>query len=207
MTVKLPKDKNLVPIQVLAYQDSNGDVQLIDETSPLLTGVSNQVKKAATSFLRPADTTNYAIRDVVSDSASTTTLMEFQLGAATGGSGNIIKARLVTNNKLTTGVQFRLWLYTVSNATISADNAAMALLWANRANRLGFVDFPPTTTEDGTTSDSASTLATMGTSLQLPLPFVCDSGDDSIYGVLETLTAFTPASGQQFWVELTAEVF
>ncbi|GEM45928.1 hypothetical protein [Deinococcus cellulosilyticus] len=38
----LPRDKNNEAIQVLAYKDSNGDVQLIDETSPLLTGVSNQ---------------------------------------------------------------------------------------------------------------------------------------------------------------------
>lgn len=166
--------------------------------------IGGKLKRASAEFTRPADTTAYTARDVVSNSTGASTLMQFDIARVAGGSGYIAKARLITNNKAPTP-RLRLWLYTISTPTVAADNAAFTLLWANRANRLGYIDFPALSTEDPTGSDSASSIATSGTAFTIPLAFICAAGDTKLYGLLETLDAFTPTSGQQFYVELTAD--
>lgn len=167
--------------------------------------VGGRLKRSSAEFTRPADTTAYVARDVVSNSTGGTTLMQFDLARVAGGSGYISKARLVTNNKTPTP-RLRLWLYTISNPTVAADNAPFTLLWSNRANRIGYIDFPALASEDPTNSDSASSIATSGTAFTVPLAFICAANDTKLYGILETLDGFPPASSQQFFVELTADL-
>lgn len=150
------------------------------------------------SFTRPSDTTAYAAKDTVSNSTSATTLMTLTIGSVDGGTGYITKARLTTDQSTNTA-QFRLHLYRVSTATVGNDNAANTLMWTDRTERVGYIDFAPMATE-GTGSDCAQSL-----NADLRLAFTCGASDSNLYGVLETITAWTPASGQNFHVALTAE--
>lgn len=147
---------------------------------------------------RPSDSAPYAAKDAVSDSTSAPTVLTFAgMARVVGGSGYVTKARLMTNQS-TNVARFKLHLFHTAPTAIN-DNAPYTLLWANRAVRLGAIDFDATQTE-GTGSDAASALNTT-----IRLAFVCAAASSSLYGILETLDVFTPASGQLFYVELTAE--
>lgn len=160
---------------------------------------------AAGELTRPANTTAYAAKDAVSDSDSAPTLLNFaNVARENGGSGYIVKARLFSNQSTLTA-RFRLHLFHTAPTPIN-DNSPYTLLYANRANRIGYIDFPAAGTE-GSGSDAASSLVTPNVSGgMLPLAFVCADNDPDLYGMLEALDAFTPASGQKFYIELDCEL-
>lgn len=154
-------------------------------------------------FDRPANATAYAAKDVVTTSTSAGRVLTFA-GAAgyPGGGGDIIKARLMTNLK-TCVSRFRLHLYHTAPTVIN-DADPMLLLYTDRAKRIGYIDFPACSSEDSTNSDAAQAIA-LGVSANLPLPFNPIAAGQALYGVLETLDAFTPGSTQKFYVELTIQ--
>lgn len=160
--------------------------------------VSGRMAAVSAAITRPSDTTAYAAKDAVSDSTSAPTVLTFaNLARVNAGSGYIVKGRLMTNQSTNTA-RFRLHLFHTAPTAIN-DNSPYTLLWANRANRLGYVDFAACQTE-GSGSDAASALNDT-----VRLPFVCASGSRAVYGLLEAIDAFTPASGQLFFVELTTD--
>lgn len=160
--------------------------------------VGGYMGPVAATITRPADTTAYAAKDAVADSTSAPTVLTFsKIARLPGSSGYIVKARLMTNQSTNTA-RFRLHLYHTAPTAIN-DNAAHTLLWANRANRVGYIDFPAAQTE-GTGSDAANSQNDT-----VRMPFVCASASRHLYGLLETLDAFTPASGQIIYIELTAD--
>ena len=160
--------------------------------------VGGSMATSAATLTRPSDTTAYTAKDAVSNSTSAPTVLTFaDLARVNAGSGYIVKARLMTNQSTNTA-RFRLHLYHTAPTAIN-DNAAHTLLWANRANRLGYIDFAATQTE-GSGSDAATSQNDT-----VRLPFVCASGSRAVYGLLETLDAFTPASGQIIYIELTSD--
>jgi hypothetical protein len=167
--------------------------QWVAATSELLNSVKAVGFQAtvSTTLTRPADTNAYAAGDAVSNATSSPTILTFSGAArAAGGSGLILSARHVKNN--TTAANFRLWLYRQTVAAVN-DNAPFPLLWANRANRVGFIDFNHST--GGTGSDSSSALATF-----VNLPF--SAAGTALFGQLTT-AGYTPTSGEQHFLELS----
>lgn len=158
---------------------------------------SGGIVQAAASFARPANTTAYAVGDVVSNNASTTTPLTFANVASRAGGGGIIrKARVMTDQGANVAV-YKLWLFKVVAFTVAADNAALTAEWDDRASLIGVITFSAAATNGS--GDVAFDQA-------LPnIPFVCADGSFHLYGVLETETIFTPASGQNYIVELTIE--
>ena len=155
------------------------------------------VQKSA-SFTRPADTTAYAANDAVANSTSAPTLLSFANCAnANGGQGYIVKTQLLTNQKTCTA-RFRLSFYHTAPSPVN-DNAPKPMLYANKDKLIGSIDLDPCNTED-TTSDAAFALSTA------LMPYVCAAADTTIYCILTTLDAFTPASAQQFYLEITCEL-
>ena len=151
---------------------------------------------AATALTRPANTDAYTAKDVVGP-AVTANLTFTNVAREVGGSGKIVKACLFTDQSANVA-RYRLHLYHTAPVAI-ADNAPMAILWVKRASRVGYIDFAAAVTE-GTGSDMAYSLnAAPG------LPFVCVADSRNLLGVLEALDAFTPASSQGYYIELTAE--
>ena len=163
---------------------------------------SGRIIVAAQPLVRPANTTPYVAGQVVSNSTSATTPIAFPVARAGGGSGYIVKARLVIQGTPATfnALTFWLWLYTLSTVTVAVDGAGMTSLWTNRASKVDVIPFYATDYEAGSGSDSVYSIRD-----DLRIPFVCAGADTNLYGVLETKTGFTPTSAQNFFIELTSD--
>jgi len=169
----------------------------VSSSNPLPVGGKSVTTTYA--FTRPADTNAYIANDVISDSTSAPTIISFaNIARAVGGQSYIVKARVLTDQKTCTA-RMRLSLFQTAPTPIN-DNAPKTRLWANRIISLGSIDFDPMTTEDATNSTSASTMWTSA-----PINVVCDAASTTIYAILSTLDAFTPASAQQFYIALDVE--
>jgi hypothetical protein len=159
---------------------------------------SANYSRVSATFTRPNDTTAYAASDVVCNSTSAPAVLTFSgMARSMGGSGRILTARHTKNSTTTTGASYRLWLYRTTPTPIN-DNAQFPLLYANRANRLGFIDFSHTT--GGTGSDSTSAMVTFA-----GIDYLCDSASMDLFGILIVTAAYTPASQEQHFIELGRE--
>ncbi|RYD57028.1 MAG: hypothetical protein EOP56_09480 [Sphingobacteriales bacterium] len=152
----------------------------------------------AASFTRPSDTAPYTALDVVGNTGTAAVITFSGLARINGGSGYITKLRIMTDQSTNTA-RYRLHLYSVA-VTAIADNSPFTLLWTNRANRIGAISVDAGLITEGT----GSTAAYGGTST-VRMAYKAATGATAIYGILETLDAFTPASAQNFYIELTAE--
>lgn len=192
--------------QVPASTDLAGNLRVIPAATEAHLGqVGGTTAAVGVEITRPADTTAYAVGDSVNTSTSAPTLITFTNAArVASGTGYITKARLTTDQSACVA-QMRLWLYNANTAFLNNDNAAFLIKYADKATRIGYIDFPALSTEAG--SDCAFSFvpdSDPATPNFTALAFTADSGR-SIYGAFETKTAFTPASGQKFYVELTFE--
>ena len=151
------------------------------------------------TFTRPADATAYAANDVIADSTTAPTILSFaNIARSVGGQSYIVKARILTDQKTCTA-RMRLSLFQTAPTAIN-DNSPKLRLWTSRVISLGAIDFDPVTTEDATNSTAASAMWTSA-----PINVVCDAASTTIYAILSTLDAFTPASAQQFYIALDVE--
>ena len=162
----------------------------------------NLIEVSAT-VIRPSDTTTYSTKDVVSDSTSAPTILTFSnMARANNGGGNITKASVQANSATgMLGTAFRLYLYSVAPTPIN-DNAQFPLLWANRSNKVGYIDFSALAIE-GTGGDSCYAIAT-----DFSLPFKCASDDNSLYGIpMVSSAGAAPITSEIFLFKLFAEQY
>ena len=147
-----------------------------------VTGQLTSGRRAQTDFTRPANTTAYAIGDVVNGAG--TVPIALSVG---GAGGEICQVRLEKSTETLTLATFRVHFFSAS-FTIAADNAIFATGHANRASYLGFVDLP-IMVNDGTGSNFAFTKDD-----DLRIPF----GGETVYAVITALAAYVPASAEVF---------
>ena len=152
------------------------------------------------SFSRPANATAYAANYVVSNSTSATTLMSFSIARVNAGTGYITGARLVADQKSITP-RFRVHLFNAS-PTVSADGALNKELYADESKVIGVFDLAAMTTPGDTTNSTLS----RAYDYTIRIPFKCASGTTTIYAYLETLDAYTPASGGGYTLTLLADL-
>lgn len=209
-------DGDFVPLNVDADGKLKVDASVsIDSISVSNVEISNDVGnpvpvsaatvKVGVELTRPTGTDAYIAKDVISDSTSAPTVLTFaNFARANAGTGIIVRARLMTDKKdVTAG--FRLHLFHTEPTAI-VDNGPYLMLYANAANRIGMIDFPAMASEDPTNSTAAGTMrpSSDGSSGPPNLWFQSASDSRAIYGILETTSAFTPASQQKFYIELAA---
>jgi hypothetical protein len=166
-------------------------------------GITNVQVEA--TVVRPTEgsVTAYSAKDVISDSTTAPTVITFTDSArVVNGGGNIVKARLFTNSVTAMlGATCRLHIYNQAPTAIN-DNAPMALLYANKSKRIGYIDFPALSTE-GTGSDSSSALWA-----DIPLNFKTHTDSKNLYGVLEVLNVgAAQVSAQEFYIALNIEQY
>lgn len=161
-------------------------------------GYNPTVKRVVEAeFTRPADTTQYAAADAVG-TASTNVLTFNKVGAYTGAGARITGFRLLRSDGADiTGATFRLHLYKVAPTGI-ADNTTNTVLYANRANYLGYLD-------TGTPVQSGSGSAAISAVNISPGLMVVTGASGAIFGALEVLGTYTPASAETFSIGLTVE--
>lgn len=148
-----------------------------------VTGQLTSGRRAQTDITRPANTTAYAIGDVVNGNGATTPIA-LSVG---GGGGEITQVRLEKSTETLTLATFRVHFFS-SSFTIAADNAQFATGHANRASYLGYVDLP-IMVNDGTGSNFAFTKDD-----DVRIPF----GGETVYAVIVALAAYVPASAEVF---------
>ncbi len=147
-------------------------------------------------FTRPANTTAYSAMDSVASDVSAPAPIAFENAArSAGGSGYVTKAKISTNVS-TNNVRYRLNLYSAAPAAI-ADNVLFTRLWADRAILVGWIDF------DGMSTEGTGSTGAVSITSSVRLPYRCIG--TTLFGLLETRDAFTPALSQQFSIELTVE--
>lgn len=153
----------------------------------------------STQFTRPSDTTAYAAGDAVGDSTSALTMQALANAArVSGGSGYITGIRINTDKKSITP-RFRIHLYNTNGATLSNDNAAWQDRYADNSKYVGCWDLPAMRTG----ADSTNSTNSYSEDMSVRIPFTCAA--TSLYYVLETLDAFTPASAQGVSVSVFAD--
>jgi len=135
---------------------------------------------------RPANTTAYTALDVVA--GATTANLEFTgINYAAGQHVMLMDAKLrIDLTAVPSGMQdFRLWLFHTAPTAI-ADNAAFDWIVADKAKLITIVDFTPI--KMGGTGILWDEVTGINKVLNVA------SGATSIYGVLQTITGYTPAS-------------
>jgi hypothetical protein len=162
--------------------------------------VSGQGSAVSAEITRPGGATPYAVNDVIGYTAGAALIPFTNIARVNGGTGYIVKARLMTSQK-TNVASYRLHLYADNTPTPIADNALFTLLWANRAVRVGYIDLQNMGTEDPMGSDCA--VAFTG---DIRLHFTTALASRTLYGVLETKSVFTPDAAQVFFIELETEL-
>lgn len=144
-------------------------------------------------IIRPDNTTAYTERDVISNSASSTSLMAFNANYNKGGSGYITKVIVKTDNPLFL-TQIRVWLTDDPTYAVAGDNSALNIDYTKP--NLGYIDIP--------------VMQAVGTACavaQWTGTFAYKTGSKSnIYAFLQLITGTTtPVALQKFSVQLTLE--
>jgi hypothetical protein len=155
--------------------------------------VGGNLLPISAEMTRPSDTTGYTAGDVVSNNATTTTPVQVaNIFRVAGGSGYIVKLRLVTNKKSITP-RLRLHFFNVNTATVSGDNLPFKEVYADSSKRLGYWDMPAMTTAvDTTNSDMSRTI-----DLSCRIAVTAASGSRDLFIVYETLDAIPSVDSAQ----------
>lgn len=168
----------------------------------LSTVSNNSEVRITASFTRPADTTAYAAGDMVANSTTAGSVIPLTFANAVRTAGDCLRIERVRIEKSSTSLtnaSFRLHLFEASPTPTVGDNGvfnnAGALASNNVLNHAG--TFPVTMSWSGsdvamgigvpTTGAGATASPTSGTSL---------------FGLLEVTAAYTPVSGEVFYVVL-----
>lgn len=155
-----------------------------------------QVGNISASFTRPADTTAYAVGDLVANSvtAGSVVPMAFKLtNSFPMGQFRLTRARLYKSGAVITNATFRLHLYQALPTVTNGDNGAW--LSSNAADWLGNIDVSSMLAfSDG----AAGTGSCPAGSEQ----YVRQAQGKTVYGLLAALGAYTPASAEVFTVVL-----
>lgn len=152
----------------------------------------SQAYDVAQSFTRPANTTAYTAGDVVGATAAAITFASMGPNA---GAIMITGAQLeVDISAVQSGMaNFRLHLYSVTPPSALADNAVWDLPSGDRASYLGFIDI-------GTPVDLGSTCYVETSELRKQVKLA----GTSLFGYLQTIGAYTPASADVYKITLHA---
>lgn len=151
-------------------------------TVPRVVSANITTKGADASFTRPANTTAYTANDAVANNttAGSVTPLSWSIASA---AGNFIRFRVRKSDQTVATPTIRIWLFDASPTPGAGDNAAFAF---PAADSIGYVDVDVTNAG----SDDAVGYETCD------IPFAAST----IYGLLQTLTTFTPASAETITV-------
>lgn len=174
-------DKSLVEIRDLLQGGAAITLQSPITSAPLV--------KVTDSFTRPNTTTQYTASDEVSNNAAQASAVPLHFAnvvSANGATGYVVHAALEISSKNVTNASFRLYLFNAAPVMVG-DNVAYSLLHAERAARVGFIDF--TLTSEGGSSDCAEGEDT------IKRAFKCGAASKDLWGVLVAKAGYTPAAG------------
>ncbi len=154
--------------------------------------VGGHTEIALDSFTRPANVTQYASGDQMTNAAADA--LEFAVPRSEGGTGVIIHAICVDSVNAAVKPNIRLYLFDTL-PTVAADNAPWTPSDGDMVNLVGYVEF--SSWEEGL-AGAAGNCASFATNLQIPF----DTTDGVVYGLVVERGTYTPASGEGFAFKL-----
>ena len=162
--------------------------------------VSGKTTRVTATMTRPANTTQYAAGDQVSDSTSAPTAITFaDVATVNGGSGLIVDAVCIDSAYVAAALpNLRLYLFSGS-PTPNNDNAAWAASDANALVLIGKIEFSAWEVSNAG-AGAAGNCASFQRSINLP--FKCGSTVNDIYGLLVERGTYTPVSGESWTINL-----
>lgn len=150
------------------------------------------------SFTRPANTTTYAIGDVIT--ASPAAAMTFtNVVAANGGSGFISKVVLHLGENQSTPLNSQLWLFDTS-PTVPTDNTTPALSDAESQTMLLNLPLAGPAVTNATSGAGGNQVIILD---GINYAFGCATGSRSLYGMLVAANAYTPVASTPIIVTIT----
>jgi hypothetical protein len=160
------------------------------------------INTASATFTRPANTTNYAAGDEMSNSTTAGEALPLIFRNLTDtmyGTGKILKAKLSSNVQ---GINKELRLLIYREAPVMfGDNNPHQMNNANTANLIGFFDF----STDYFSPTGSTNSVSMTNGISIPIVSKDKNGGNPIYGVLVADGSLSPSSGQSFTIELFCE--
>ena len=181
--------------------NSGVDIGDVDVTSlPALPAGTNvigktgyQLVQVSANFTRPSDTTAYAIGDAVTNSTSAPTVFQLDLGALGAVNGQGIEIRrlaVVSSVKQSTLPLFTVFL---SRATFTATNDNSALDIDDTTQQANGAWFA-CDVQNYTASNSRVEYISMPQAMSLAV------ADNKLYGTIQAANAYTPVSGEVFYI-------
>jgi hypothetical protein len=158
---------------------------ILDRLKTLATNTGSQGYTSSVTVTRPSNTTAYTALDVLGDTSGSAILTFASIGPS---AGHVLVTGADVRFDVTAVVSgmaaFRLHLYDTSPTAI-ADNAAFDIPSGDRAIYQGYIDLPLPT-------DFGSTLFSQADGVNKKVKLT--SASTSLYGLLQTIGAWTPAS-------------
>ena len=176
---------------VVDYDSTSIGTVTLEMADAAMVRVESIVTKSF-EITRPANTTDYAVGDVIANSDSAPVLPYVEISDAAGIGLMLAQVRIQTNNTAFAGATIRLHVYT-DEVTAINDNAAFQMLYANAAKRVGYIDV----TLDAANAGSTDSVAGINNFDKLML----QTAKRKLYFMPEIRTVKTPASGQKFMVQ------
>lgn len=180
------KDASASTITLAASEDASG-VKASKQVSYTVT--------ANTNLTRPNDTSPYTAGDAITTATSSASGYTFtDCARINGGHGTILDGTLHCSDPNAALPTLELWLFDTL-PTIPNDNAAFAFSDAEADTVVAVLRFNASDYSDS----SNNRIYHMANQ---PRQFKCASGSKDLYGVLKTLTGFTPVANSTFRAKL-----
>lgn len=180
----------LLPIAVVqlatpANNAADGDYVTLQMNLGHLWVAAPPLAKVSANFNRPGDTTGYSVNDTVADNttAGSVTKLSWSIPRS---NGNIRRVKIRKSNESVATPTLRLWLWDATFTVGAGDNAAFA---NPLQDTLGYVDVAVV--------NAGSDDAVGWTNCDIPF------SAGTVFGLLQTLSAFTPANAETFTVVLS----
>jgi len=170
-----------------------------DAASPMM-GLYQMIISVSNSFTRPANTTAYTAGDLIANDVDAADVipLKFTTSRLSSGRGIIRRARLFKDSETVTAASFNLHLFSQSPVVTNGDNGALAV--ATAQHFLGTIALDLSTGAFVTATDVIKAAAA-SPEINFDLQSV-SARERRLYGLLEALGAYAPASGETFEVTL-----
>jgi len=153
--------------------------------------IVGQSVQSSASVTRPADTTQYAVDDVLANSTSAPVVLTFAgVGRAVGALGYILGGTMVTSTAAATAAMVRLLLFSAAPTAVN-DNAALSLSDAHALLCVGWLTFDMW-------QDTANNRVYVARLEGQAPQFDCAAAATAIYGIPVLQNAYTPGSEEVF---------
>jgi len=151
---------------------------------------------STSGFTRPANTTAYAAKDVMTDGVKKS--MEFPNFSPVPGSAiDLLNAIMISSNPAASPGAFELLLFD-SPQDLATDNSAYSPSNSDILEVVGVVGFDSYNVNANSAVYSMATFGHLYTRLA--------PGSTSLYGVLVAMSAYTPISAENFHIKLWGEM-